>query len=440
LEALAAKLLSGAGTTLALFWDSLFGLIFGFLISAVVQVAFSRATMHRLLGPGPRGVANGTIFGIVASACSYGAAAAARGFFRKGADLRAVLAFTISSTNMNLAILVMFWAMLGWKFAFAEFAGGIVMIAVVTRGIGLMFAPEELAGLAAAMPRDARADTVRECLQCGMAGDSGRAVAYEGTTYLFCGARHEREFRENPAGVLGEAESEAQAAPASQPHGVAALRLRSTWREVRDVAYADVAMLRGEIAIGFVVAGFAAALVPPAWLSGALQAVGAVPLVGYPLLLLLGLALASATFVCSMGNVPIARYLASAGIPLGANTTFIYGDLLIPPLVAIYRKSFPPKAVWAFLGLFVLGACLAGALMDVVIGNLFGGSTTAPPAMNVTDRFTLVANVAAVAALAAVLVAARAPSPSPPGANGGDGDAAAAANGNPAAIDLISLR
>jgi len=413
LEAVAAKLLSGAGMTLALFWDSLFGLIFGFLISAVVQVAFSRATMHRLLGPGARGIANGTLFGIVASACSYGAAAAARGFFRKGADLRAVFAFMISSTNMNLAILVMFWAMLGWKFAFAEFAGGIVIIAVVALGIGLLFTPEELRGLAASMPREAKADTVRECLQCGMAGDAGHAVEYEGTTYLFCGARHEREFRENPARVLGAAEAEAQAAEAAQPHGVGALRLRSTWRAVRDVAFADVDMLKGEIVIGFVVAGFAAALVPSAWLSGALHAVGAVPFVGYALLLLVGLALAAATFVCSMGNVPIARYLASAGIPLGANTTFIYGDLLIPPLIAIYRKSFPPKAVWAFLGLFVLGACIAGALMDFLIGNFF--------------------------ALAAVLVAASGSAPTPPRSNG-DGEEASATPGEPAAIDLITLR
>ncbi len=439
MEAVAAKLLSGAGMTLALFWDSLFGLIFGFLISAVVQVAFSRATMHRLLGPGARGIANGTLFGIVASACSYGAAAAARGFFRKGADLRAVFAFMISSTNMNLAILVMFWAMLGWKFAFAEFAGGIVIIAVVALGIGLLFTPEELRGLAASMPREAKADTVRECLQCGMAGDAGHAVEYEGTTYLFCGARHEREFRENPARVLGAAEAEAQAAEAAQPHGVGALRLRSTWRAVRDVAFADVDMLKGEIVIGFVVAGFAAALVPSAWLSGALHAVGAVPFVGYALLLLVGLALAAATFVCSMGNVPIARYLASAGIPLGANTTFIYGDLLIPPLIAIYRKSFPPKAVWAFLGLFVLGACIAGALMDFLIGNFFGGAATPPMAMDVSDHFTIIANMVGIVALAAVLVAASGSAPTPPRSNG-DGEEASATPGEPAAIDLITLR
>ena len=89
---------AGLRTTFGFFWDSFFGLVFGFLISAIVQVAFSRGAMHRFLGPNLRGVVNGTAFGIVASACSYGAAAAARGFFQKGGDVRAVFAFMISST------------------------------------------------------------------------------------------------------------------------------------------------------------------------------------------------------------------------------------------------------------------------------------------------------------------------------------------------------
>ncbi|MGP6191656.1 MAG: permease [Vulcanimicrobiaceae bacterium] len=135
------------------------------------------------------------------------------------------------------------------------------------------------------------------------------------------------------------------------------------------------------------------------------QPVGTIPVVGYVLLLVVGLALASLTFICSMGNVPIARYLAMAGIPLGANTTFIYGDLLIPPLVGIYRKSFPAKATWSFLGLFILGALLAGALMDALVGNAFG--TMAMGSMELSDRFTLVANVLALAALAAVVIVAR---------------------------------
>jgi uncharacterized membrane protein YraQ (UPF0718 family) len=402
LAPLAHGLFAGVATTLAFFWDSLFGLIAGFLISAVVQVAFSRRAMERALGPNLRGVVNGMLLGIVASACSYGAAAAARGFFRKGADLRSVFAFMISSTNMNLAIVIMFWTIVGWKFAFAEFFGGIVIVAVVAAGITLLFRPEELRALAAGMPRAPGPARVTECLQCGMEGELEHAVEHAGTAYLFCGARHENEFRADPLRVLGLREDEMQA---RGERGFRALRLARTWREVLETARGDFAMLKGELLVGFTVAGFAAALVPQAWLANALRTVGSVPFAGYVLVLLCGLALASATFVCSMGNVPIARFLAMAGIPLGANTTFIYGDLLIPPLVGIYRKSFPAKATWSFVGLFVLGALVAGALADALLGNASGPMPAG--SMELSNGFTLVANVLALAALLAVVAVAR---------------------------------
>jgi len=406
MEAVTHGVWAGVTTTLAFLWDSLFGLIFGFLISGVVQVAFSRHTMHRYLGPNLRGIVTGTAFGIVASACSYGAAAAARGFFQKGADLRSVFAFLISSTNMNVAILILFWTLVGWRFAFAEFAGGIVIIAIVATGFSLLFKPEEVRALAEGMPITPRPARIAECLQCGMKGDAAHAVEYRGTTYLFCGARHENEFRADPARVLGELDP----AEPMESAGLAALRKRETWREVVVVALGDVNMLRTELIAGYLIAGFAAALVPPEWLAGALRAVGAVPIVGYLLLLLVGLALAVVTFICSMGNVPIARFLAMAGIPLGANTTFIYGDLLIPPLIGIYRKSFPPKVVWSFLALFTVGALVAGALMDLLIGGIFGGVHEG--SMALSDRFTLISNIVAIGAVVALAIVTRAGAPS----------------------------
>ena len=399
MDAVAAGLFAGLRTTFAFFWDSFFGLVFGFLISAIVQVVFSRGAMHRYLGPNVRGIVNGTVFGIVASACSYGAAAAARGFFQKGADVRAVFAFLISSTNMNLAILILFWTLIGWKFAFAEFFGGIIIIAVVVAGLGLLLRPEELRTSSTEEPTLSRPARVTECLQCGMPGWDEHSVEHSGTTYLFCGSRHENEFRSDPARVLGTSLE-----PEVTVRGLAALRQSATWREIVGVALGDVAMLRNELIVGYVIAGFAAALIPFEWISRALHAVGSVPYAGYPLLLLTGLALAAVTFICSMGNVPIARFLATAGIPLGANTTFIYGDLLIPPLIGIYRKSFPPKVTWTFIGLFVAGAMLAGALMDLLVGRVFGG--VALGSMDLSDRFTLVANVLALLALIAVAIAA----------------------------------
>src|SRR5579859_4940577 len=117
IHAIAAGLLQ----SLRFLWDSLFGLIFGFLVSAIVQVALTPSAMQRYLGPNLRGILYGAGFGITSSSCSYGSAAAARGFYQRGADIRSVFSFLISSTNMNIAILILFWSLLGWKFAFAEF-------------------------------------------------------------------------------------------------------------------------------------------------------------------------------------------------------------------------------------------------------------------------------------------------------------------------------
>lgn len=354
--ALEAGLLQAA----SFFWDSLFGLIFGFLISAIVQVALTPQTMERYLGPNLKGIFYGAGFGIIASSCSYGAAAAMRGFYRQGADLRAIFSFLIASTNMNVAILILFWSLLGWKFAFAEFFGGAIIIAVVAAGFTLTFKNGELERLR------------REQL--------ASAEAAEG----------DGEHCHHHAG-----------APA---RGWSALGRTATWSRIARTALADVKMLRTELIVGYLIAGFASALIPPGWLAGALHAVGGVPYIGYVLLLAVGLLIAVATFVCSMGNVPIARYLANAGIPLGANTSFIYGDLLVPPLIAIYRKTFPPRVAWTFVALFAVGAMLAGAIMEFFLGQVFGGTTMGSMALN--DRFTLVSNTVGIIAALAVTVTA----------------------------------
>lgn len=342
-------IIAGLQQAFAFFWDSFYGLVFGFLISAVTQVMLTPRVMERYLGPGLRGVLYGTGFGIIASACSYGAAAAARGFYRAGADPRSVFAFLISSTNMNVAILILFWTMLGWKFAFAEFFGGAIIIAIVMLGMNVLVGSREMEGM-------------RE--------DAAASASAAEEHHHCCGGATEK-----PASRVGEI--------------VAAM-------------LADIRMLRTELFLGYLIAGYAAALVPAAWLSSVLRAVGSVPYLGGLLLLAFGLLLASVTFVCSMGNVPLARFLASAGIPLGANTAFIYGDLLVPPLVAIYRKSFPPRIVWTFIGLFVVGAMAAGAIMELLIGQTFGGASMGSMALN--DRLTMVANGLAVVILGGLLM------------------------------------
>ncbi len=394
---------AGLLTSLQFLWDSFFGLVFGFLISAVVQVVLTPRTMHRYLGPNLRGMAFGTAFGIIASACSYGAAAAARGFYQRGADVRTVFAFLISSTNMNVAILILFWSLLGWKFAFAEFFGGIIIIVVVAAGFSLIFRGDELERLRREhAPAGERNPVVAECPLCGMEGEPDLAVAHEGRTYLACGRNHYAELSADPARYVGDTDGSEAAGGGA---GWGALRRAQTWRAIARTALGDLEMLRTELIVGYLLAGFAAALVPSEWFSRALQTVGSVPYAGFVLLLFLGLVLASASFVCSMGNVPVARFLANAGIPLGANTAFIYVDLLVPPLIAIYAKSFPPKVTAAFVGLFIIGAMAAGAAMELAIGDVFGG--IAMGSMTLNDRLTLVSNAVAVAVVVCVAAASR---------------------------------
>ncbi|HEY3675507.1 MAG TPA: permease [Candidatus Tumulicola sp.] len=365
MNAVTHALFAGFAQAFGFFWDSLFGLIFGFLISAAAQTALTPAAMQRLLGPNLRGILSGLGLGIIASACSYGAAAAVRGFYRSGADVRSIFAFLISSTNMNVAIVILFWSLLGWKFAFAEFFGGIIIVAIVTAAFSIFFSTERLERLHAGFIDANPAESAGHHDHCHDHGDEDEAPVT----------------------------------------GLQSLRRVATWGAIGATAWGDVKMLRTELLIGYLVAGFAAALIPPGWLASALHAVGSVPFLGYVLLLITGLLIAVVTFVCSMGNVPIARYLMSAGIPLGANTTFIYGDLLIPPLIAIYRKSFPPQIAWTFVAAFTVAALIAGAIMDALIGNVFGNPSMG--SMQTGDRFTMVANVVGIVAVIAVALAVR---------------------------------
>lgn len=421
---------SGLLQTLSLFWESLYGLVLGFLISAIVQTLVPESVVRRFASDSVRGVVAMAGFGIISSSCSYASAAVTRSLYRRGAGIRSAFAFLVSSTNMNVAILIMFWVLVGWKFAFAEFLGGIVIISVVATGLSVLFRGEQLERLRAEAPQQVLGEVVDEDVICGMEGSREHAVAFDGRTYLFCNAQHARQFRQKPeeyayrlAGPDPRGEPKAVAGATAgrietrdpvcgmegsediaitqggleyrfcsegcrdtfaadpgrhlreQPGREARPDLSSlrTWYEITQKFVGDVKMLRTELIVGFFIAGFAEALIPHQWFSSALQQIGQVPVIGYVLLLLLGLAIAVATFVCSMGNVPVAQFLKVAGVPLGANTAYIYGDLLILPLVRIYRKSFAPRLVAAFLGLFVLGACIAGALMELLIGHLSGG-------------------------------------------------------------------
>lgn len=168
------------------------------------------------MGPNLRGILYAAGYGIISSSCSYGSAAAARGFYQRGADLRSVFSFLISSTNMNVAILVLFWSLLGWKFAFAEFFGGIIIIAVVVTGISILFSRDELERLACEhhSPFFGEQTVGTECAICGMQGDPELGVANRDRTYLACGQKHYQKMSADPARYVDAPKS----AIAPRPH------------------------------------------------------------------------------------------------------------------------------------------------------------------------------------------------------------------------------
>src|SRR5213082_1844901 len=115
-----------------MFWEVLWPLAVGFLISAIVQALVSRESVGRVLGRDDlRGVAFATLLGAASSSCSYAAVAVGRSLFRKGATLANAILFEFASTNMVFELGLVLLVLLGWQFVAAEFAGGLLMIALL---------------------------------------------------------------------------------------------------------------------------------------------------------------------------------------------------------------------------------------------------------------------------------------------------------------------
>jgi uncharacterized protein len=313
----------GVRDSLLMAWEVWWALVLGFAISAVVQAWVPRERIERALsGSGPKPVALATGLGAASSSCSYAAIAIAKSLFQKGASSATALAFQFASTNLVWELGLVLWVLVGWQFTLAEYVGGIVMIALM-------------------------------------------AVLLRG----FVSPRLEAQAREL-----------AQEADTGHQHHTAGARLG--WRERltsvsawTDVAYnfrGDWRMLYKEIAVGFLLAGFIAQLGSGFfdWLflkhaGGALTAVENV---------IVGPLIAVVSFVCSVGNVPLAAVLWSSGISFAGVLSFIFADLIVLPIVAIYRKYYgTPYTVRIVALMFV--TMVAAAL---IVGGLFGAAGLIP--------------------------------------------------------------
>jgi uncharacterized membrane protein YraQ (UPF0718 family)/YHS domain-containing protein len=340
-----------------MFWQTLWALVLGFVLSGAVQAFVSRRAMVRTMGDHrPASIARASLFGMASSSCSYAASALARSLFDRGADFTAAIVFMVASTNLVVELGLVMWLLLGWQFAVAEFLGGAIMIAL----------------LSAILPRVARQELVQE----------QRAQ------------RHEESIDE------------------SQPDVALAARLRDPVRRRAAARYtlADISMLRREIVIGFVVAGFLAVGVPTAvWTHVFVTGHGALTSVENAIV---GPIVAFASFVCSIGNVPLGAALWQRGVSFGGVIAFIFADLLSLPLVLIYRKLYGARLTVRLVAVMWFVMSVAGLLTELIM-RAAGGIPGRPMHLIAPERFawdhTTVLNIIAALLLFAVIRAARRP-------------------------------
>ncbi|PYC78579.1 hypothetical protein C7C46_15870 [Streptomyces tateyamensis] len=306
-------------------WQITWALILGFLLSAIVQAVVRRSTVVRLLGDDrPRTLAVASLLGAASSSCSYAAVALARSLFRKGANFTAAMAFEIASTNLVVELGVILALLMGWQFTAAEFVGGPVMILL----LALLFR-------------------------------------------LFLRSKLLREAREQAdRGLAGSMEGHAAMDMSVAGEGPLGRRLLSPagFTATAHVFVMEWAAILKDLVGGLLIAGAIAAWVPDSFWHSFFFA--GHPLAGKLWGPLVGPLVAVVSFVCSIGNVPLAVVLWKGGISFGGVVAFIFADLLILPILNIYRKYYGLRMAAFLAGTFYLAMVLAGYLVEFLFGGL----------------------------------------------------------------------
>ena len=302
-------------------WEITWALILGFALSAIVQAVVRRETIVRLLGDDrPRTLAIAAGLGMASSSCSYAAVALARSLFRKGASFTAAMAFEIASTNLVIELGVILALLMGWQFTLAEFAGGPIMIVVLAVLFRLFLRARLL---------DAARTQADRGIAGSMEGHAAMDMSIQGEGTLFSAAG---------------------------------------FTAVAHVFVMEWAAILRDLVVGLLIAGAIAAWVPDRFWHAFFFA-------GHPLAAkiwgpLIGPVVAIISFVCSIGNVPLAVVLWQGGISFGGVVAFIFADLLIAPILNIYRKYYGARMALFLLGTFYVAMAGAGYVIELVFGGL----------------------------------------------------------------------
>lgn len=334
-----AKLAEGLEQSFLMAYEVWWALVLGFAISGVVQAWVPRARIEAALaGSGPGPIARATALGAASSSCSFAAIAIAKSLFQKGASAATALAFQFASTNLVWELGLVLWVLLGWQFALAEYLGGILLIAFMTLLLRRFVSP-----------------------------------------------RLERRAREH-----------ARAAQAGQVHDEVGgeedgwrrrLASRAAWAEVGGNFRADWRMLWKEIVAGFLLAGFIALLGDDFF--NVLFVTDAPPLLRTLENVVAGPLIAILSFVCSIGNVPLAAVLWSGGISFAGVVAFVFADLVVLPIVLAYRKYYGTAFALRITALMLVTIVLAALAVDGLFS--LGGLIPAGPRPTREDVFGTVA-------------------------------------------------
>jgi uncharacterized protein len=318
-------LLHALGAAGSMTWQVTWSLILGFTLSAMIEALVKKSTIASLLPDDrPRSLATATGLGAASSSCSYAAVALARSLYRKGANFTSAMAFQFASTNLVIELGLILALLIGWQFTLAEFIGGPIMIVL----LALLFRRFLTTRL-----RDAALEQA----------ERGRAGSMEGHAAMDMSVEQEGSFWRrltSPAGIT------------SVSHNFV-----MEW----------VAILR-DLVLGLLIAGCAAAWIPDTFWQHLFFA-------DHPLLAkiwgpLIGPLVAVVTFVCSIGNVPLAAVLWNGGISFGGVVAFIFADLIIIPLLFIYAKYYGRRMAWFLFGTFYATMAAAGYVVELVFDPL----------------------------------------------------------------------
>ena len=300
-------------------WEVWWALVLGFAISAAVQAWVPRARIERAIGgSGARPVAVATGLGAASSSCSYAAIAIAKSLFQKGASATTALAFQFASTNLVWELGLVIWVLIGWQFTLAEYVGGLVMIALMALLLRAFVSP--------------RLET--QAREHAQQADTGHQHHMAG---------EQISWRQRLTSATG-------------------------WSDVAHNFRGDWQMLYKEIAVGFLLAGFVAQLGDGFFNGLFLKQSGGVP--GALENVIVGPIIAMLSFVCSVGNVPLAAVLWSGGISFAGVLAFIFADLIVLPIIAIYRKYYGSSYTLRIVALMFVTMVAAALIVDGLFSAL----------------------------------------------------------------------